>query len=254
MRGNNEVIQDEIPYSENIDISQSLQKIEVEPRKFDNQLNDFQFAFYKNIVENEWIYEKASDRNRIGFEKHAIDESKISLADIEVLIKSGAIFQEQVQHPTGSFKVYSAIKNIESKLIFETIRRITRKRRLKFIKRKIDFPNWLEFGLAKQKWQFDFEVPQVNIIGSIWTKDCFVTPSEKTERKLLSEKKNELKALIAAATLKLKDEGIAVIITSLEDDSHFLKKMIKSTGWGDVKVISFSDHNFFNDFTKLLKK
>ncbi|MHA1440434.1 MAG: hypothetical protein ACTSPK_01050 [Candidatus Heimdallarchaeota archaeon] len=251
---NDELIRDELDFNTDHESEQVLQKIQKETQKFDNVLNDFQFAFYKNIIENDWLYEKASDRERIGFDKYAIDESKISLADLEVLQNSKAIYREQIHHPTGQFYVYSAIKNIEKSIIFESIRRITRKKRLKFTKRKISFPNWKEFGLAKQTWQFDFEVPQLNIIGCIWSKDSFLTIDKKSgEKKLLSDKKNELKTLIAAVTLKLKEEGKALIITSVKEEANFIKRLVKATGWGDVKVLYFSNHSFFNEFEKLLK-
>jgi len=251
---NDELIRDELDFNTDQESEQVLQKIKKETQKFDNILNDFQFAFYKNIIENDWLYEKASDRERIGFDKYAIDESKISLADLEVLQNSKAIYREQIHHPTGQFYVYSAIKNIEKSIIFESIRRITRKKRLKFTKRKISFPNWKEFGLAKQTWQFDFEVPQLNIIGCIWSKDSFLTIDKKSgEKKLLSDKKNELKTLIAAVTLKLKEEGKALIITSVKEEVNFIKRLVKATGWGDVKVLYFSNHSFFNEFEKLLK-
>jgi len=249
-----ELIQEEIDSNNDIETEQVLQEIKKEPQKFDNMLNDFQFAFYKNIVENNWLYEKASDRGRIGFDKYAIDESKISLADLEILQNSKAIFREQIQHPTGPFYVYSAVKNSENSIIFETIRRITRKKRLKFVKRKITFPNWKEFDLAKQVWQFDFEIPKINLIGCIWSKDCFTNINGKSgDKKLLSDRRNELKALIAAVTLKLKEEGEALIITTLKEDANFLKKFIKSTGWGEVKILCFSNHNFFNEFENFLK-
>lgn len=248
------LVQEEVSINNEIETEQVLQKINKEPQKFDNILNDFQFAFYKNIVESNWLYEKASDRNRVGFEKYAIDESKISLADLEVLQNSKAIYREQIQHPTGEFYVYSATKNGENRIIFETIRRIARKKRLKFVKRKIIFPNWKEYDLAKQTWEFDFELPQINLIGCIWSMDCFLTTDNKSgEKKLITERKNELKALIAAVTLKLKEEGIALIVTTLKEDANLLKKIVKSTGWGDVKVLCFSNHNFFNDLDKLLK-
>ncbi|MHA1504586.1 MAG: hypothetical protein ACTSPT_05265, partial [Candidatus Heimdallarchaeota archaeon] len=251
---NDELIRGELDFNNDHESEQVLQKIQKETQKFDNILNDFQFAFYKNIIENDWLYEKASDRERIGFDKYAIDESKISLADLEVLQNSKAIYREQIHHPTGQFYVYSAIKNIEKSIIFETIRRITRKKRLKFTKRKISFPNWKEFGLAKQTWRFDFEVPQLNIIGCIWSKDSFLTIDKKSgEKKLLSDKKNELKTLIAAVTLKLKEEGKALIITSVKEEVNFIKRLVKATGWGDVKVLYFSNHSFFNEFEKLLK-
>ncbi|MHA1837718.1 MAG: hypothetical protein ACTSVH_07080 [Candidatus Heimdallarchaeota archaeon] len=251
---NDELIQNKLNFNTDHESEQVLQKIQKETQKFDNILNDFQFAFYKNIIENDWLYEKASDRERIGFDKYAIDESKISLADLEVLQNSKAIYREQIHHPTGQFYVYSAIKNIEKSIIFESIRRITRKKRLKFTKRKISFPNWKEFGLAKQTWRFDFEVPQLNIIGCIWSKDSFLTMDKKSgEKKLLSDKKNELKTLIAAVTLKLKEEGKALIITSVKEEANFIKRLVKATGWGDVKVLYFSNHSFFNEFEKLLK-
>ena len=254
LESNEDLIQEELPFSTDIEVDQTVQKIKIESHNFDRILNDFQFAFYKNIVESGWLYEKVSDRGRIGFDKYAIDESKISLADLDVLLNSKAIYREQIHHPTGQFYAYSTVKNIEKSIIFETVRRIVRTKRLKFIKRKIIFPNWNEFGLTKQTWQFDFEIPQSNIIGCIWSKDCFLDSDNKSgEKKLLSERKNILKALIAAVTLKLKDEGTAIIITSLKENAVLLKKIIKSTGWGEVKVLCFSNHSFFNEFDKLLK-
>ncbi len=217
-----------------------------------DSLSEYQFAFYQNIVDNCWIYENSVDRERIGFDKNAIDESKISLADLEKLIKAGKIYKKKIHHPTGSFTVFASSPIVEKLIINDTIRRICRKKRFKTIIRKIEFANWIEFGLAKKIWQFDFEISFPSIVGCIWDDNCFLISSDPTNYSIKQEKKDELKALIAAATLKMKKEGLALIITNKKDHVDIIKKTVKNTGWGKVEIIHFSDPKFDEKLFKII--
>ena len=217
-----------------------------------NSLSEYQFAFYQNIVNNGWIYENSVDRERIGFDKNAIDESKISLADLEKLIKAGKIYKKKIHHPTGHFTVFASSPIVEKLIINDTIRRLCRKKRVKTIIRKIEFTNWIEFGLAKKIWQFDFEISFPSIVGCIWDDNCFLISSDPTNYFIKQEKKDELKALIAAATLKMKKEGIALIITNKKDHVDIIKKTVKNTGWGKVEIIHFSDPKFDEKLFKII--
>ncbi|MHA1461477.1 MAG: hypothetical protein ACTSQ0_00155 [Candidatus Heimdallarchaeota archaeon] len=216
-------------------------------------INDYQFAFYQNIVNDRWLYEKSIDRDRVGFDRYALDEAKISLTDIESLINSGMLYKQIIQHPSGPFVVYSSRLDIEKFIIKETIRRIIRKIRFRFIGRKFEFINWKEFGLAKKVWEFDFEIAKPKIIGSIWISDAYLASNAKTEKNSITqEKKDELKAIIAAATLKMNDEGKAILITNTKENSKIVKKFAKTTGWGVISVLYFADPNFNRKFTKLI--
>jgi hypothetical protein len=180
-----------------------------------NNITDYQFALYQNIVNNKWLYEKVSDRDRVGFDNNAINESNISISDLNSLVKSNLIYKKEISHPTGSFFVFTSNSNIEREIIFAITRRICLSNRYKTAKRKIDFPNWKEFGLSKRSWQFDIEIPQQAILIVIWTEDAFF--SNKTKLTLKQEYKDELKALFAAITIKFKIEGKAVIITNSKE-------------------------------------
>lgn len=217
-----------------------------------DSLSEYQFAFYQNIVNNGWIYENSVDRERIGFDKNAIDESKISLADMEKLIKAGKIYKKKIHHPTGHFTVFASSPIVEKLIINDTIRRLCRKKRVKTIIRKIEFANWIEFGLAKKIWQFDFEISFPSIVGCIWDDNCFLISSDPTNYSIKLEKKDELKALIAAATLKMKKEGLALIITNKKDHVDIIKKTVKNTGWGKVEIIHFSDPKFDEKLFKII--
>lgn len=217
-----------------------------------DSLSEYQFAFYQNIVNNGWIYENSVDRERIGFDKNAIDESKISLADLEKLIKAGKIYKKKIHHPTGPFTVFASSPIVEKLIINDTIRRLCRKKRFKTIIRKIEFANWMEFGLAKKIWQFDFEISFPSIVGCIWDDNCFLISNDPTNYSIKHEKKDELKALIAAATLKMKKEGLALIITNKKDHVDIIKKTIKNTGWGKVEIIHFSDPKFDEKLFKII--
>ncbi|MBN1328542.1 MAG: hypothetical protein JXA54_03620 [Candidatus Heimdallarchaeota archaeon] len=214
--------------------------------------NDYQFAIYQNIVNNIWVYEKARDRERIGFDHNALDESQIPLSELSSLIKMGLVFKQTIQHPTGSFVVYTSNPKTEKQIINDYIRRICRAKRIRIISRKIDFLNYQELGLLKKTWQFDFEIPELNIIGCIWTDDSFVISN--TNMNILTEKKEELKALIATITLKMKEEGIALIITNQKANSEIIKDFVKRTGWGKAIVLYFSDAKFIDKFTKCIEK
>ncbi len=217
-----------------------------------DSLSEYQFAFYQNIVNNGWIYENSVDRERIGFDKNAIDESKISLTDLEKLIKTGKIYKKKIHHPTGPFTVFASSPIVEKLIINDTIRRLCRKKRFKTIIRKIEFVNWIEFGLAKKIWQFDFEISFPSIIGCIWDDNCFLISNEATNYSIKQEKKDELKALIAAATLKMKKEGLALIITNKKDHVDIIKKTIKNTGWGKAEILHFSDPKFTEKLFKII--
>jgi len=220
------------------------------PRNKNNKtgINDLQYAFYQKIISLGWLYEKHTDRNRIGFERDSIDESNFSLSDLNKLIQAKMVFKKSIPYPMGAFTVYTADNDIEIDIIRDIIRRILRKNRLKMIIRKIEFINWCEFGLLKKTWQFDFEIISPPIIGSIWDSKAFTLNPETNTYDISQIKKDELKALIAAATLKLKEEGLAVIITTNKEYTNIIKKFIKNTGWGDVEVIDFSNNRFFDLF------
>ena len=218
-------------------------------------VNDYQYAFYQNIVNDGWLYEKSVDRERIGFDRYALDEAKISLTDIENLIETGMIYKQIINHPSGSFTVYSSRLDIEKFIIKETIRRIIRKKRLKFSGRKFEFISWQEFGLAKKIWEFDLEITELQIIGSIWINDAFlVNDINLGNNSITKDKKEELKALIATASLKMKDEGKALIITNTKENSKIIRKFVKNTGWGVISVLNFSDSNFEKKFLKLIEE
>lgn len=217
------------------------------------RINDYQFAFYQNIVNDGWLYEKSIDRDRIGFDRHALDEAKISLTDIENLIKTGMLYKQTIQYPTGSFVIYSSRLDIEKFIIKETIRRIIRKARFRFTGRKFEFINWKEFGLVKKIWEFDFEITEPKAIGCIWINNAFLAANSKSEKNSITqEKKDELKAIIAAATLKMKDEGKALIITNTKENAKIVKKFAKTTGWGVISVLYFADPGFKRKFIKLI--
>lgn len=218
-----------------------------------DSLSEYQFAFYQNIVNNDWIYENSVDRERIGFDKNAIDESNISLTDLENLIKTGKIYKKKIHHPTGPFTVFASSPIVEKLIINDTIRRICRKKRYKSIIRKIEFANWIEFGLAKKIWRFDFEISLPSIVGCIWDDNCFLISNGTSNYSIKQEKKDELKALIAAATLKMKKEGIALMITNKKDHVDVIIKTIKNTGWGKVEILNFSDPKFAEKLIKIIE-
>ena len=236
------------------EITSNTDVIEVEEeQKKKPGVNDYQYAFYQNIVNEGWLYEKSIDRDRVGFERYALDEAKITLTDIENLISTGMLYKQIINHPTGNFVVYSSRLDIEKFIIKETIRRIIRKKRLKFVGRKFEFINWQEFGLAKKIWEFDFEIAEAQIIGCIWINNAFLaSDSVSNNSALTQEKKEELKALIAASTLKMKDEGNTLIITNTKENAKIANKFAKKTGWGAATVINFSDSNFERKFSKII--
>jgi len=233
-----------------IDEGENKQKTSNLPQ---DSLSDYQFAFFQNIVNNGWIYENSVDRERIGFDKNAIDESKISLIDLEKLIKTGKIYKKKIQHPTGPFTVFASSPIVEKLIINDTIRRVCRKKRYKTIIRKIEFANWIEFGLTKKIWQFDFEISLPSIVGCIWDDNCFLILNSSSNYSIKQEKKDELKAMIAAATLKMKKEGLALIITNKKDHVDIIKKTIKNTGWGKVEILHFSDPKFAERLIKIIE-
>ena len=233
-----------------IDEGENKQKTSNLPQ---DSLSDYQFAFFQNIVNNGWIYENSVDRERIGFDKNAIDESKISLIDLEKLIKTGKIYKKKIQHPTGPFTIFASSPIVEKLIINDTIRRVCRKKRYKTIIRKIECANWIEFGLTKKIWQFDFEISLPSIVGCIWDDNCFLILNSSSNYSIKQEKKDELKALIAAATLKMKKEGLALIITNKKDHVDIIKKTIKNTGWGKVEILHFSDPKFAERLIKIIE-
>jgi hypothetical protein len=219
--------------------------------KTKNNITDYQFALYQNIVNNKWLYEKVSDRERIGFDNNAINESNIPISDLNSLVKSNLIYKKEISHPKGSFFVFTSNPNVEREIILAIIRRICLSNRYKTAKRKIDFPNWKEFGLAKKSWQFDIEIPQQAILIVIWTENAFF--SNKTKLTLKQEYKDELKALFAAISLKFKFEGKAVIISNTKERLEVISKYIKSVGWGNAYLLNISSSKFELNFIELIK-
>ncbi|NHJ40478.1 MAG: hypothetical protein FK731_10640, partial [Asgard group archaeon] len=158
-------------------------------------ITDYQFALYQTIVNNNWLYENSCDRKRIGFDNNAINESQISLSDLNLLIKSNLIYRKEISHPSGSFFVYTANPNVEKEIIHSILRRICLKNKLKLINRKIDFINWKEFGLIKKTWQFDLEIPHQAVLIAIWTENAFI--NNNTNISIKQDYIEELKAIFA---------------------------------------------------------
>jgi hypothetical protein len=259
IQGENTVILDE----EDMDISPGLLAINESKdlininkksitKRTKDSLTDRQYAIYQTIVSNEWFYENANDRERIGFDNNAISESNIALSDLSFLIKIGLLYKYNISHPTGLFKVITSNPNIESSIIENTIRRICRKSRTKTIKRKFVFQNWKEFGIIKRIWQFELELPQLNSIISIFSNNDFETINSALSLK--QEAKEKLKALIAATTLKLKEEGIAIAIANSKERKEIIKQCAKNTGWGEISVFNFSSKDFISKFKIFIKK
>ena len=215
-------------------------------------LSERQFALYRNIVKIDWLYEKKADKQRIGFDNYSVDESNISYSDLSKLMKCGMVFKQKITHPKGSFLVYTANPEVEPVIIQQFIMDYLRKNRLKIFSRRITFQNWQEFGISKETWQFDFEVQSPPLIGCIWGDDAFQS-SPNHSFQILSEKKEELKALIATATLKL-NNGQAILILNNTPHLKTVQKFMKSVAWGDLVLLDFSNPTFYKSFNKLIQK
>jgi len=208
-------------------------------------LSEQQFALYRNIVKIDWIYERKLDKERIGHDNYSIDESNISYSDLSKLMRCGMIFKRKIHHPRGSFIAYTSNPEIERKIITQFLQRFLRKNKLKMMPRKISFKNWQEFGLCKENWQFDLEITKPAIVACIWCDEAFHPLNDSGG--ILSEKKEELKALIATATIKLTD-GIGILVLNNEANLKRVQKFLKSVAWGELILLNFSDKRFFELF------
>lgn len=212
-------------------------KKQISIKKPESLLNDFQYAFYQKVVDNIWLFEKSVDRNRIAFEKNAIDEANINLSDINFLIQKELIFKVKIPHPNGSFYVYSIKKEIRNTIIKEITKSFLLKNRISIERKRYEIQNWKEIGLSKNIWEFAFSIRRLNLIGSVLTNDNY---------------KEEIKGLIAVNELKLNSSTSPFIIVDNNDLEKNITKLIKTTGWGNITTFNFSSDDFFVDFIKYL--
>jgi hypothetical protein len=217
--------------------------------KTKDSVTDQQFAIYQTIVNSEWFYCNTLDRDRIGLDNNALNESNITLSDLNLLVKIGLVYRLKISHPTGSFQVLTSNPNIEKKIVETLIRRNCRKRRIKTKQRKVNFPNWKEFGLSKSNWQFNIEIPQFSIVMTFFGDNAF----DKNSCNLKHNYKEELKALIATACLKMKADGTAIIITTSKERKESIKQLLKNTGWGNAFILDYSSKDFETKFNNLTK-
>jgi len=270
---NNENMENELEFSnELLEGINTLNKIEInKPLMSSNQnvfsndleknktisrelIDDQLFSIYQNIVQSGWVYEKANDRERFGFQQNSIDESNIALSDLNKLINLRLIYKEIIRHPLGSFIIYTAIPNAEKIIIKESINHICKKLHLKLFERKFEFNEWFNLGLIKKIWQFDFEIIEPSIIGSIYVNDSFSLLNQSANYSLITNKKEEIKGLIATSTLKLNKQAIALLITNTKEHYEIIKGFLRNTGWGKVDILYFSDSKFFEKLFKLINK
>ncbi|MFW9924968.1 MAG: hypothetical protein ACFFDW_16955, partial [Candidatus Thorarchaeota archaeon] len=210
-------------------------------------INDFQYGFYQTIIQNEWLFEKSTDRERVGLEKYAIDEAKISLNDLNELLKSKLIQKNIVSHPSGNFSIISAKKNAEKIVIREIIKKFLIDNRIRFNQKRYEFQNWNEFGLQKKCWEFDFTLDENSSVICLLIPENITKNIEQNSDNLSSDEKELIKALIAVIELKMGNNGSAIIITNSKDHMLKIDKFVASTGWGEVTILDFSNNEFFNE-------
>ena len=234
--------------------SLSLKRPLPDSTKSHSVIQDSHRDFYNEIALNNWIYAKKVDRDRIGKYKIALDETRFREKDISYLFDAGIIFKLLVPHPTGSFAIYSIHEGEDKKLINHYLSDFCKKQKIPYSQKTISIVNYQELGLDKRIWRIDFQIKN-EILGLLWISNFLIIDNETKSYSLTFKKKKELKALMAASQLQLKDkQGTALIITAFNEDIEVISNFIKTLGYGQACILAIGEKNFEEEFLKLVKE
>jgi len=208
---------------------------------------------FNEIALNNWIYAKSSDRDRVGIFKIALDESRFREKDIRYLIENGILHKLLIPFHSGAFCIYSIYEGEDKKLMKNYIANLCKKKQVKINQKTIAIINYQELGLEKKNWRLDLQIGE-NILGLIWISNFLINDEMTNSYAISFQKKKELKALFAAAQLKIGgNENTTLILTDYNESVQLINNYIRSTGYGKAKVLAIGENSFEKEFLKIIQ-
>ena len=209
--------------------------------------------FYNEIALNNWIYQRNSDRKRVGLFKLSLDETRFREKEFRYLIDAGILYKILIPFPTGSFVIYSLYEGEDKKIIKNYLAMLCKCNGLCFTQKSIAFVNYSDLGLDRKNWRFDFHINN-SVVGIIWLSNFLIEDDQTRTISLAYQQKKELKALLATAQIN-HSNGImtAIIITDYNYNKKIIKKHIKNMGFGQATIFAVGEKSFESQIMKELK-
>ncbi len=215
-------------------------------------IKDQHREFYNEIALNNWIFQKSSDRDRVGLFKTALDETRFREKDFKYLIEVGIIHKLLIPFPTGPFVVYAIQEKEDKKIIRNYIAKWCKRNNFNLTQKSIAFVNYSDLGLDRKNWRFDFQIN--NIIGLIWISDFLIRDDHTGTLSLAYQNKKELKALLAASQINFSNKELtAMILTDYDYNIEEIEHYIENIGFGQATILAVGDKRFEKQLQSELK-
>ncbi len=216
-------------------------------------IKDQHREFYNEIALNNWIYQKNSDRERVGLFKLSLDETRFREKEFRYMIDAGILHKILIPFPSGSFVIYSLYEGEDKKIIKNYFAKLCKRNGLSFTQKSIAFVNHSDLGLDRKNWRFDFHINN-SVVGIIWLSNFLIEDDQTKTISLAYQQKKELKALLATAQINHSNKILtAIIITDYNYNKKLINKHIEKMGFGQATVFAVGEKNFESQIMKELK-
>ncbi|MCE7745158.1 MAG: hypothetical protein GPJ52_08510 [Candidatus Heimdallarchaeota archaeon] len=216
-------------------------------------IKDQHREFYNEIALNNWIYQKNSDRERVGLFKLSLDETRFREKEFRYLIDAGILHKILIPFHSGSFVIYSLYEGEDKKIIKNYLAKLCKRNGLSFTQKSIAFVNYSDLGLERKNWRFDFHINN-SVVGIIWLSNFLIEDDQTKTISLAYQQKKELKALLATAQINQSKRNLtAIIITDYNYNKKLIKKHIENMGFGQATIFAVGEKNFESQIIKELK-
>ena len=216
-------------------------------------IKDQHREFYNEIALNNWIYQKNSDRDRVGLFKLSLDETRFREKEFRYLIDAGILHKILIPFPSGSFVIYSLYEGEDKKIIRNYLAKLCKRNGLSFTQKSIAFVNYSDLGLERKNWRFDFHINN-SVVGIIWLSNFLIEDDQTKTISLAYQQKKELKALLATAQINHSNRILtAIIITDYNYNKKLIKKHIETMGFGQATIFAVGEKSFEPQIMKDLK-
>lgn len=216
-------------------------------------IKDQHREFYNEIALNNWIYQKNSDRERVGLFKLSLDETRFREKEFRYLIDAGILHKILIPFPSGSFVIYSLYEGEDKKIIKNYLAKLCKRNGLNFTQKSIAFVNYSDLGLDRKNWRFDFHINN-SVVGIIWLSNFLIEDDQTKTISLAYQQKKELKALLATAQINHSNRILtAIIITDYNYNKKLIKKHIETMGFGQATIFAVGEKSFESQIMKELK-
>jgi hypothetical protein len=216
-------------------------------------IKDHHREFYNEVAMNNWIYQRNSDRDRVGLYKLSLDETRFREKEISYLIDVGILHKLLIPFPSGSFVVFSLYEGEDKKIINNYLAKLCKRNGLKFTQKSIAFVNYTDLGLDRKNWRFDFHVNN-SIVGLIWLSNFLIEDDQTRTVSIAYQQKKELKALLATAQINHSNKNMtALVITDYDSNKEIIENHIETIGFGQATIFAVGEQNFESQIMKELK-